>query len=152
MNTNNCRPTAPCIINEGTIINKKDMIRALETLECVEYVDLIDKKMHSKGEGIVIKVFASKDSSTLIINGSIYLNVMSFEHMSYFLDETGDTVIELVSGPRTLKLFPREEDPRLMAKINQNSFNYEDDICDGEDTCARHLLDDSLYESDDEDR
>jgi hypothetical protein len=150
MSNSNIRPTAPCLINEGTIINKKDMVRALETLECVDYSDVIDGKLRSKGEGIIIKVFASKDSSTLIINGSIFLNVMSFDYLAYYINKSNETIVELNSGPRMLRLIPREEDPKLMAKINQNSYCYQDDFCESEDICAKHLLDENLYDDDDE--
>lgn len=127
--------TAPCMINEGTLINKRDMIRALETLECVWYSDFFDNKLMSQGEGILLKVIACPESSTLIVNGSIFLNVFSFEYLRFYPDKHGNTTIELVASSRTLKLIPKEEDPKLISKISRNAYDY-DDVCDGSDYCA----------------
>lgn len=131
---NKTKITAPCIINDGTLINKKDMIRALETFECVNYYDFIGNKCHAKGEGIVIKVFASKDSATLIINCSVFLNVMSFEYLDFKHGKNGEAIVELFSGNRRLKLVSKDEDPRLLSKINHNTYGYPDDLDD--DCCG----------------
>lgn len=133
---------APLIIGEGTLVNKRDMIRALETLECVTFYDIVDKKTITKGDGVVIKVFASKDSSTLIINGSIFLNVLTFEHLHFYPGDDAESVVDLVQGSRLLRLIPREENPKLMARINQNAFAYEDEHAESEDAVAQQLLDD----------
>lgn len=139
--------TAPCIINEGTLINKRDMIRALETLECVDYKDFIDNKIMSEGEGIVLKILACPESSTIIINGSIFLNVFSFDHLTFYRNNSGETVIELVAASRSLQIIPREEDPKLISKIGQGSYDYESDICESSDVCA-HLIDESDIDDD----
>lgn len=135
------RTTAPCIINEGTLINKRDMIRAVETLECVTYVDILDDNVVSQGDGVLVKIFASRDSATLIINGSIFLNVLSFDHLTFASQPGGETSLNLVSGPRTLRLEPREEDPKLMARVNQNTFTFESETADTDGACAQQLLD-----------
>ena len=145
------KATAPCIINEGTLVNKRDMIRAVETLECVTYYDILDGGVISQGDGVLVKIFASKDSATLIVNGSIFLNVLSFDHLHFSSRPDGETVIELINGARILRLIPREEDPKLMARVNQNAFAYETESMDSDGACAQHLLDD-IGELDEDDR
>lgn len=150
MQPNPLKATAPCIINEGTLVNKRDMIRAVETLECVTYCDILDDQVISQGDGVLVKIFASKDSATLIVNGSIFLNVLSFDHLHFASPPEGEAVIDLVNGTRILRLIPREEDPKLMARVNQNAFAYESESVDTDGACAQHLLDDlSDLEEDD---
>lgn len=150
MNRPSYKGNAPLIVGEGTLVNKRDMIRALETLECVTYYDIVDKKIVSKGDGVVIKVFASKDSSTLIINGSIFVNVLSFDHLHFYPGDDGESIVDLILNSRMLRLVPREENPKLMSRINQNAFAYEEEGAEGEDAVAQQLLDD-LSDLDDED-
>lgn len=150
MNRPSPRNVAPLIVGEGTLVNKRDMIRALETLECVTYYDVVDRKVISKGDGVVIKVFASKDSSTLVINGSIFINVLTFDHLHFYPTDDGESVMDLVQGSRMLRLIPREENPKLMSRINQNAFAYEEEGAEGEESVAQQLMDD-LGEVDEDD-
>lgn len=136
------KASAPLIVDEGTLVHKRDMIRALETFECLTYTDMVDEKVMSEGEGILLKVFASKESSTLVINGSIFINVLSFDHLHFQRNEDGDTVIDLVQATRTLRLVPREENPKLMTRLNQESFAFDAERDGSEDTVAQQLLDD----------
>ena len=45
---------APCIIDSGIIVNKKDMQRLLRDLEHVRYHHFLDGNLQSEGEGYVI--------------------------------------------------------------------------------------------------
>lgn len=113
---------APCIVDEGILINKKDMRRALETLEAVKYTYLVDGTVMGKGEGVVVKVFSSTDTSTLVVNGCLFLNILSFNYIRFFAEDSGQTTIELVEDSRTLRLTPIEEDTRRLSKINREIF------------------------------
>ncbi|MBE0446750.1 MAG: hypothetical protein IBX64_01325 [Actinobacteria bacterium] len=135
---------APCIVNEGTLINKKDMLRALETLESVKYTYLVDGNVINQGEGIVVKVFSSPETSTLVVNGCLFLNILSFNYLRFFPHNNNSTTIELVEDSKILQLTPIEEDDRRVNRINREIFatgRY------GEETPAE-LFD----ESDDDDR
>ncbi|MCL4498629.1 MAG: hypothetical protein M1548_02700 [Actinobacteria bacterium] len=110
---------APCIISEGTLINKKDMTRALETFENVKYVYSVDGGIISQGEGVIVKVFSSRETSTLIVNGCIFLNVLSFDYLRFSPHKKGLTKIELIEDTKTLKLVPLEEDSKKLIRSNR---------------------------------
>ncbi|MDI6715462.1 MAG: hypothetical protein QME63_00765 [Actinomycetota bacterium] len=112
---------APCIVNEGVLINKKDMRRALETLEAVRYTYYVDGDIISQGEGVVVKVFSSSDTSTLVVNGCLFLNILSFNYVHFFVQEDGLTTMELVENNRVLQLTPIE-DTRKLSRINREIF------------------------------
>lgn len=117
---------APCFINEGIIYQKKDMLRALETLENLKYRYVIDDKLIKEGQGALLKVFASRHSATLIINNCVFINVLSFDYLSFTCDDQGKTVCELVEEGRVLSLEAIDEDikvPRtdreILASVDQ---------------------------------
>jgi len=112
---------APCIVNEGVLINKKDMRRALETLEAVRYTYYVDGDIIFQGEGVVVKVFSSSDTSTLVVNGCLFLNILSFNYVHFFVQEDGLTTMELVENNRVLQLTPIE-DTRKLSRINREIF------------------------------
>lgn len=113
---------APCIVDDGILINKKDMRRALETLEAVKYSYIVDGKVISKGEGVVVKVFSSPDTSTLVVNGCLFLNTLSFNYVHFYSRENGPTTLELVEDSRVLQLIPTEEDNRKINRFNREIF------------------------------
>lgn len=120
------KDAAPCFINEGTIYQKKDMLRALETLENLKYEFIIDGKVVREGQGALLKVFASRHSATLIINNCIFINVLSFDYMNFKSEASGPTVVELVEESRVLKLESIDEEikvPRpnreILASVDQ---------------------------------
>ncbi|MCL6473031.1 MAG: hypothetical protein K6T91_09525 [Firmicutes bacterium] len=113
---------APCIVNEGILINRKDMFRALETLESVKYAHIVDGNVISQGEGVVVKVFSSPDTSTLVVNGCLFLNILSFNYLRFYTQDNGVTVIELIEDSKTLQLTPIEDDARRASRINREIF------------------------------
>lgn len=137
---------APCIVNEGTLINKKDMVRALETLENVKYVYSVDGDVFSQGDGVVVKVFSSRETSTLVVNGCIFLNVLSFDYLRFSPHKKGLTKIELVEETKILRLVPMEEDAKKLIRSNRdfmgsNHFGLDDE--------PAHLFDELAEEDDD---
>jgi hypothetical protein len=143
------KATAPCIIGEGTLFNKRDMIRALETLENVKYSDLVDNKVVSKGEGIVIKVFASKENATLVVNEALFINVLSFKYLHFSSTRRGETVLELINDSRVLQLIPQREDSKTVgSRLNRNVFPNREVDYDEEEICAS-ILDDLMEEEED---
>ncbi len=118
MNVPKNQNLAPCIINEGTIYHKKDMLRALETFEGLDYNYIVDGKTISSGSGELVKVFASKNSATMIVNDCVFINVQSFNYLNFRELDNAETEIELIADSRSLKLksSDRESAPRQAAK------------------------------------
>jgi hypothetical protein len=136
------KSNAPCIVSEGTLFNKRDMMRALETIEGVTYLDMIDDQVISKGSGVLIKVFASKDNATLVVNGSLFINVFSFDYLHFNSGKKGKPVLDLIKESRILRLIPHE-DAKSSAKLSASSVSRKDDLYDEEEPCAS-LLDDLM--------
>ncbi|MHB0976616.1 MAG: hypothetical protein ACYC1U_05420 [Candidatus Aquicultorales bacterium] len=111
---------APCIIDEGTLVNKKDIMRALETLENVKYTYTVDNVVISQGEGIVVKVFSSNETSTLVLNGCVFLNVLSFDYLRFTPYKKGLAMLELVEDSKVLKMIPLEEDSKKLIRTNRD--------------------------------
>ena len=123
---NKRKDSAPCFINEGTIYHKKDMLRALETLENLKYDYLVDGKVIRKGQGALLKVFASRHSATLVINNCIFINVLSFDYLNFKSAPSGKTIVDLVEDGRILRLETIDEEikvPRsnreILASVDQ---------------------------------
>lgn len=114
---------APCIVNEGILINRKDMLRALETLESVKYAYVVDGNVISQGEGVVVKIFSSSETSTLVVNGCLFINILSFNYLRFYVQDNGLTTIELVEDSKTLQLTPIEEDTRRVNRVNREVFS-----------------------------
>ena len=77
------RQLAPCLIDRGTVSELRDMLRALETLEGVEYTYTVHGVTVGEGKGTLVKLMADPDSSTMTVNGCLFLNVMSFRYLDF---------------------------------------------------------------------
>jgi hypothetical protein len=135
---------APCIVNEGILINKTDMLRAIETLESVRYSFIVDGEEMSSGQGIVVKVFASTDSATLIVNECIFVNIMSFNYLRFYINDENATAIELIEDSKVLRLAAMDNETGKSGLSNRSIFS---DHSFDEETPAE-LFD----ETDDDDR
>ena len=74
---------APLLIGRGTLANPRDMLRALETLENLEYRFLAHGDVIQEGRAALVKLMADPESATLIVNGCLFLNVMSFRYLDF---------------------------------------------------------------------
>lgn len=108
MSSNNSdhRVYAPCIIDNGIVVNKSDMQRLLIDLGRVRYIHTQDGHIQSQGEGYILEVFADRQRSTLVANHSIYLNVFSFDYLELGKSPAQETYFDLVSEGRQLRLIP----------------------------------------------
>lgn len=97
---------APCIVDVGTLVNKRDMRRVLSDLGQVRYVYSQDGRVISQGEGYVLDVFADAQQSTLVANHSLYLNVCSFDCLELGQSDDQKACFSLVQDNRTLSLIP----------------------------------------------
>jgi hypothetical protein len=98
------RPLAPCFIGSGTIAHPRDMIRALETLESLEFVYELDGSVISQGDATLVKLMADPDSATMAVNGCLFLNVASFRYLDFETDEDGRCTVRLYGDGSLLVL------------------------------------------------
>lgn len=97
---------APCIVDTGIVVNKRDMQRVLADLDHVRYLHIHNGKPQSRGEGCIVEVFADPNQSTLVANNSIYLNVHSFDYLELKQGVKSETYFDLVQEQRLLRLIP----------------------------------------------
>ena len=99
---------APCLIGRGTLTNPRDMLRALETLENLEYRFVVHGETVGEGKTALVKLMADPESATLVVNGCLFLNVLSFRYLDFeplpeerwrFTLHGSHSTLELVSLP-----------------------------------------------------
>ena len=93
-----------CLVEQGIIYSKRDMVRILRDLDRVNYTDLIDNLSVAHGEGYVVEVYANNFDSTLVFNNRLHINVNSFDFLK--ISSQPDKKVELISGHRIIKLKP----------------------------------------------
>lgn len=97
---------APCIIDNGIIVNKEDIRRLLKYIGRVRYTHTIDDHIRNQGEGYILEVFCHPQQSTLIANHSLYLNVQSFDYLHLHQTDEGETCLDLIQENCQLRLTP----------------------------------------------
>ncbi len=97
---------APCIIDVGLVINKKDMLRLLEDLGRVGYEEIRQGQVQRQGEGYVMEVYCDPACATVVVNRTLYLNVNSFDYLELESPPTGRPRFNLVMEGRILRLTP----------------------------------------------
>ncbi len=110
------RPCAPCIVDAGTLVSKRDIYRLLADLGRVRYFDIVDGWVRKQGEGYVMEVFQDPTAATLVVNRSLYLNLDSFDYVCLRDPSSSEVaspdmeqpavVIDLVQESRILRLVP----------------------------------------------
>lgn len=106
------RPLAPVLIGRGTLSSYRDMLRALETLESVEYRFTVDGEVADEGHAALVKLMADSESSTLVVNGCLFLNVASFHYLDFEPAEEERWRFTLYADGATLEMtsVPEEAD------------------------------------------
>jgi hypothetical protein len=109
---------APCIVDEGIVINPDDMRRLLADLCHVQYVHKIGDQETRQGEGYIQEIFSDCHQSTLIANQKIYLNIQSFDYLHLRKSTEGEACFDLIQDNRQLSLIPipRHVQPQAIAK------------------------------------
>ena len=107
---------APCIVDEGTIVNPDDIKRLLADLCHVYYVHTIDGQVSSEGKGIIQEIFNDLGQSTLIANRRIYLNIQSFDYLQLSKTTDGEACFDLIQDNRQLRLIPSYKSDRVISK------------------------------------
>lgn len=95
-----------CIVDDGIVLNRRDMVRILRDLGHVRYTDYVDESVRTTGEGFVTQVFSNFKGSTIFVNKRLYINVNSFSHLKLSRLEDESTSIDLVDEARTIRLVP----------------------------------------------
>ncbi len=111
---------APCIVDQGIVVNKLDMQRLLDGLDRVRYVYMQGDDSLSEAEGCVMEVFAEPTQATLVTNHALYLNVCSFDYLEIARSGESDSYLDLVQENRRLRLIPlsnplQEQNSRIVA-------------------------------------
>jgi hypothetical protein len=102
----------PCIVDEGIVANRRDMVRILRDLGHVRYQDMLDGRLRTEGEGFVTSVFSNQNGATIFVNKRLYINVNSFDYLRLGKTEDDGAAIDLVDEARTVRLLPLS-DPLL---------------------------------------
>ena len=122
---------APCLIGRGTLTHPRDMLRALETIENLEYRFVVHGDVVSEGKTALVKLMADPESSTLIVNGCLFLNVLSFSYLDFeqaaedrwvFTLHGDGSVLELVALPETEDETPATGRPHLLSEETAPDF------------------------------
>jgi hypothetical protein len=122
---------ASCLVHNGTIAGPRDMIRALETVEGLTYRQILDGDTMAEGRATLVKLMAEPGAATILVNGCLFLNVLSFRYLTFETDPDGRVVFELVGDGMKLELVPVEEEeegatppnPRATRLMEAESFD-----------------------------
>lgn len=106
--THGQKPLAPCFIERGTITEHIDMMRALDTVEGLRFRQVVDGETVTEGEATLVKLSAD-DTSTMLVNGCLFLNVSSFRYLTFENQPDGGCRFELVRDGMSLTIDPRDE-------------------------------------------
>ncbi|MDB9525165.1 hypothetical protein PN498_04140 [Oscillatoria sp. CS-180] len=112
---------APCLVDNGIVINKADMLRLLNDLGKVTYADIQEGDVLSEGTGYIMDVFAEQGVSTLVANQSLYLNVCSFDYLELKKLPDGQACFKLVQENRCLQLLPLTTPIQEQSTRNMNA-------------------------------
>lgn len=109
---------APCIVDEGIVINQDDIKRLLADLCHVSYVHTIDGEVSSEGPGFIQEIFSDSNQSTLIANRKIYINLQSFDYLRLSKNTEEQACFDLIQENRQLRLIPisRVTQPQAVPK------------------------------------
>ena len=97
---------ASCLVHNGTVSSPRDMIRALETIEGLTYRQLIDGQVFAEGAATLVKLMVEPGAATILVNGCLFLNVLSFRYLTFETDAAGACTFELVGDGMRLILEP----------------------------------------------
>jgi hypothetical protein len=97
---------APCIVDTGTVVDKRDMQRLLSDLSRVRYYHLQGSEVLGTGEGCVLEVFSDPQSATLVANHTLYINVCSFDYLQLSQLPDRQTCFDLTQDDLQLRLIP----------------------------------------------
>ena len=101
---------APCIVDQGIVINQDDIKRLLGDMCHVHYVHSMDGQVKSEGKGFIQEIFSDCNQSTLIANQKIYINIDSFDYLQLSRSTENESYFDLIQDNRQLRLIPIPRD------------------------------------------
>ena len=138
----------PCLVDNGVVINKVDMVRLLQDLGQVSYSHFEDGIVLSTGQGLVMEVFSDTQQATLVANQALYINVHSFDYLEMGRSGSHQSQFDLVHDNRRLRLIPLSDPIKEHLTQTVNSGALEAMVADALsarwDACLdddRHLFD-----------
>jgi hypothetical protein len=122
---------ASCLVHNGTVSSPRDMVRALETIEGLTYSQIVDGDLLAEGRATLVKLMVEPGAATILVNGCLFLNVLSFRYLTFETDEAGDCSFELVGDGMRLLMKPTEDSdepaatpsPRVARLIEAESYD-----------------------------
>ena len=102
----------PCFIGHGIVSRPVDIARVLDTVEGFRYTQVVDGNSMAEGQATLVKLMGDPQSSTILVNGCLFLNVSSFSHLTFTTSDEGTCRMELAGDGMTLILEPLDE-PRI---------------------------------------
>ena len=122
---------ASCLVHNGTVSSPRDMIRALETIEGLTYKQIVDGAVLAEGRATLVKLMVEPGASTILVNGCLFLNVLSFRYLTFETDDAGACTFELTGDGMRLVLQPTEDtdesaaatSPRVARLIEAESYD-----------------------------
>jgi hypothetical protein len=120
-----------CLVHNGTVSSPRDMIRALETIEGLTYTQIVDGATLAEGHATLVKLMVEPGAATILVNGCLFLNVLSFGHLTFETDSNGDCTFDLVGDGMRLVLVPTADteetaattSPRVARLIEVESYD-----------------------------
>lgn len=120
-----------CLVHNGTVSSPRDMIRALETIEGLTYTQIVDGSTLAEGHATLVKLMVEPGAATILVNGCLFLNVLSFGHLTFETDSNGDCTFDLVGDGMRLVLVPTADteetaaatSPRVARLIEVESYD-----------------------------
>jgi len=94
------------------------MIRALETIEGLTYRQVFDGTTFAEGSATLVKLMVEPGAATILVNGCLFLNVLSFRYLTFETDDEGACTFELVGDGMRLTLSPTADSEESAAATN----------------------------------
>ena len=107
-----------CLIHNGTVSSPRDMIRALETIEGLTYRQILDGETMAEGRATLVKLMVEPGAATILVNGCLFLNVLSFRYLTFETDAEGECSFDLVGDGMRLMLIPTADTDESVAATN----------------------------------
>ncbi len=122
---------ASCLVHNGTVSSPRDMIRALETVEGLTYRQIVDGQTMAEGAATLVKLMVEPGAATILVNGCLFLNVLSFRHLTFETAADGTCTFELFGDGMRLVMVPTADSeesaaatsPRVARLIETESYD-----------------------------
>jgi hypothetical protein len=107
-----------CLVHNGTVSSPRDMLRALETMEGLTYRQIVDGETLAEGNATLVKLMVEPGAATILVNGCLFLNVLSFRYLTFETDADGQCTFDLVGDGMRLILVPTADAEDAAAATN----------------------------------